>query len=150
MNKLAFKKKLIESCVEILQKNYEAAAFEMNDALQAANESGPPKDRYDPFRSQMLRRRNMFAEQCAKSLADIETIKKIDLEQLNDNVSFGAVVITSAHRLFFAISLGKIEIDGEMFFVSSIKTPLFEVIKNKTTGDEFIFNAQKFHITDVF
>jgi len=150
MNYLDFKKLLIKNCHEILMNNFKAAETEMNAALQAANESGPPKDRYDPFRSQMLNRRNMFAEQCNKILSDAEILKKINTNETLNEIHFGAVVLTNSHKLFFAIALGKVKIKNEVYFVASTQTPLFEAMKNKTTGDEFVINCQKFIITDVF
>jgi len=150
MNRLEFKKALIEKCLLILKENFKAAASEMNEAQQAANEAGPPKDRYDPFRSQMLRRRNMFAEQCQKILDENEMLNKINKNKTNEKVTFGSIVITSGHKLFFAIPLGKVDLNGEIFFVASLQTPLFEAMRNKTVGDVFEINLNKFRIIDVF
>ena len=71
MKKTALKKIIIDRCLQRLEDNYKTAMSEVNETQQAANETGPPKDRYDPFRSQMLRRRNLFAEQCQTILNEI-------------------------------------------------------------------------------
>jgi hypothetical protein len=150
MNRSELKKAIIDKCLQQLEDNYKTAVAEVNETQQAANEAGPPKDRYDPFRSQMLRRRNMFVGQCQNILKEIEIIKKIDAGIKNEHVSFGAVVITSGHKLFFAIPLGKIEVNKETYFVASTQTPLFEVMKNKSSGDSFEMNKNKFKILDIF
>ncbi|HNV95178.1 MAG TPA: hypothetical protein PKG63_01790 [Bacteroidales bacterium] len=144
------KKLILDRCKSLLNEKLLNAENEMKEAQQAANEVGPPKDRYDPFRSQMLRRRNLFAEQYQLIVNDMELLNKINPETLNDEVSFGAVVKTNAHRLFFAVSIGKIEINNETFFVASTQTPLFEVMKGKKVNESFEFNKNSFQITEVF
>lgn len=150
MNKLSQKKKIIDICLQMLDKKYQAAETEMKEAIQAANEVGPPKDRYDPFRSQMARRQNMFLGQCQKITKEKEILKRIDTTLIHDNVTFGAVVISSEHKVFFATSIGKIDIGKETFFVASCDTPLFKAMQNKRTGDSFEINGRKFTILDVY
>lgn len=150
MDKLAFKSEIINKCIEILLEKYKINDAEMKEAQQAANDAGPPKDRYDPYRSQMLRKRNLLAEKTQQVLDDLEMVRKIKPE-LTDRVMFGSVVITSIHKLFIAVSLGKIKLDNdEIIQVISIHTPVYEVLKNKRSGDVVIFNQNKLLIKDVF
>jgi len=144
------KKNIIAKCIETLQLNYKVAEAEMKEASQAANEVGPPKDRYDPFRSQMARRQNMFMDQCKKILDNIETLKRINTYLPVENVAFGAIVRTSEHKVFFAVSFGKIEVEEEVYFVASNQTPLFEAMKGKKAGDHFEMNNKQFKILEVF
>lgn len=147
---LEFKRKLLESCLSILSEKLHHAENEIKEAQQAANEVGPPKDRYDPFRSQMLRRRNLFAEKYQLLEKDMELLTKINPENSCNEVTFGAVVKTNAHKLFFAVSLGKVNVHNETFFVASTQTPLFEAMKGKKAQESFEFNKIKFTILEVY
>lgn len=147
---IELKIRLVEQCKTLLNEKLIHAENEMKEAQQAANEVGPPKDRYDPFRSQMLRRRNLFAEQYQLLIKDMELLNKINTENICHEVSFGAIVKTNAHLVFFAVSLGKVEIDNQHFFVASTQTPLFEAMKNKKANESFELNKNKFTILEVF
>ncbi|NLJ07524.1 MAG: hypothetical protein GX437_07635 [Sphingobacteriales bacterium] len=149
MDKLGLKTEIIEKCMVMLQEKFKIHEAEMKEAQNAANEAGPPKDRYDPYRSQMLRKRNLLAEQCQQVLDELEILKKIN-PVVNDKVMFGSVVITNLHRLFIAVPLGKVEVQNEVYHVISVHTPLFEALKNKKAGDPVIFNQNKILIADVF
>lgn len=92
----------------MLSEKLRTAENEMKEAQQAANEADPPKVRYNPFRSQMLRRRNLFTEQYQMLVKDMKLLQKNNPIAVFNQVSFGSVVKTNAHNIFFAISLGKV------------------------------------------
>ena len=150
MDSTALKKAIIDKSLQLLDEKYKAASAEMKEAAQAANEVGPPKDRYDPFRSQMARRQNMFMEQCRKILDDKEVLKRIDSSVAHNQVTLGSLVITTGHKVFFAISLGKVVVEGTEYFIASCETPVFMNMQNKKAGESFEMNGIKFEILEVW
>jgi septation ring formation regulator EzrA len=150
MNKLEIKKKLFDACLHHQNEVIENLKELMSDAQESANDYGMPKDRYDSYRMQLLRKRDMYGQQLEKALEEIVILKKIDISKENKDVSFGAVVITDAQKLFISISLGKIEIEGETFYAVSVKVPFYDVIKGKKKGNTFDFRAKQYKVVDVF
>ena len=143
------KYRLIEKCLQMLNERADNAKKAMDDLQQSANEYGLPKDRYDSFRAQVLRKRDLFAEQYQKSMDEIELIKKINPSKQSEKVEFGSLVITNKQKLFVSISLGKIELENEQFYAISTQVPIFKAIQNRKTGDKFEFNGNKFEILEI-
>jgi len=150
MNKQELKQLLIEKCKAIHLKTIENAQIVMDEAQQSANDYGQPKDRYDSYRAQLLRKRDMFGQQMEKSLKEIKVLEKIDVNREIDSVCFGSVVITQDQKLFISISSGKIEADGDTYFAISPLVPFYAPIKDKKKGDEFEFRGKMNKILDVF
>ncbi|MFP4621403.1 MAG: hypothetical protein ACLFM7_08835 [Bacteroidales bacterium] len=148
--KLERKKAIYNKCLEILENNAEIARNTMNEIQIDANEAEQEHDVFDGSRSELLRKRDIYAEQLQKAVADIHILKKVSFDGIEDKVEFGAVVITDKHNMFVALGLGKIEVDGETYFVISKDVPIYKAMEGLQKGDTFEFNNMKFEIKDVF
>lgn len=150
MDKLLFKKRLVETCIKEQDRVVEHAKLRMDDAQESANEYGQPQDRYDSYRTQMLSKRDMFAKQYCKAVEERNVLDRIDLDEENDQVSFGSVVVSNDQKLFISISLGKISLGGEEYFAISPLVPLFKSLEGLKKGDSFKFNGKQRKIEDHF
>ncbi len=150
MDKSEFKENLYSICFarqnEMIMHLKELIA----DAQQMANEYGQPKDRYDSYRMQLLRKRDMYGQQLEKAMAELDVLKKIDVTRKSKEVEFGSVVITNDQKLFISISLGKIEFEKEVYYAVSVKVPFYDAIKGKKKGADFVFNGKQNQIVEVF
>jgi 3-oxoacyl-ACP reductase-like protein len=149
-DKKAYKKRLIEACRESLTASAGNIKLAMDEAQNSANEYGVPKDRYDSYRTQILRKRDMFARQLQQAIDQIEILNKIDVKIVHEKVEFGSVVFTEKQKMFIATGIGKVEFEGEDVFVISPYVPVFEVMKGKKAGDEVDFRGMKNKILMVF
>jgi hypothetical protein len=150
MNKLEIKKNLFKACLHHQNEIVENLKDLMKDAQESANDYGMPKDRYDSYRMQLLRKRDMYGQQLEKALEEISILKKIDISKENKEVGFGSVVITNDQKLFISISIGKIEVEGDTYYAVSVKVPFYEVIKGKKKGKTFEFRGKENQIVEVF
>jgi hypothetical protein len=144
------KKLLVNECQRIQQEAVDSSKTAMNEAQVALNEYGPNKDRYDSFRDQLIGRRDMFAGQYQKALAEYNVLTRINPGVKNDCAEFGAVIITEKSNFFISISIGKVTIDGNLFYAISPNVPLYKVMKGLKKGDVFEFNKQKHKILDIY
>jgi len=149
MELIDIKIKLYQKCIEKQTNIVESAFAAMEEAQKAANEYGAPKDRYDSFRTQLLRKRDLHAEQYEKALKELDFLQKIKPEKKNNNIVTNALVITEKQKFYVSIGLGKIEIPEGVFFVISPLAPIFQALKEKTTGDSVVFNGQKIVILEL-
>lgn len=148
MNSL--KKRLIEKCKSIQLENINNLKMVIDDAQKSANEYGMPKDRYDSFRAQQMRKRDMFSQQLLKASEQFDTLNMINPEMEMNSVKFGALVITDTQKLFISISLGKIDLDGEDYYAISPLVPFFQAMENKNQGEFFNFRGIESHIKKIY
>lgn len=149
MELIDIKIKLYHKCVEKQKDIVESAFNEMEEAQKMANEYGPPKDRYDSFRAQLLRKRDLHAGQYDKALKELEFLQKLDPRTINEKVYLNTLVITNIQKLYISIGIGKVEIPEGVFYVISPQAPIYQAIKEKTTGDTVVFNGQKITILEM-
>ena len=148
--KLEFKKDLYDRCMEILEESAETAREQMNEVQEDANEAEQEHDVFDGSRSELLRKRDIYAEQLQKAVDEIQILKKVSFEGISEQVEFGAVVITNKQDMFIALGLGKVTLDNDTFFVISKDVPIYKAMEGLKKGDEFTFNNMKFTIKDLF
>jgi hypothetical protein len=150
MNRLELKRELVEECKTQQQKVVSNLKMVMSEAQQSANEYGPPKDRYDSFRMQQLRKKDMYGQQLEKALSELYALEKIDLKKEMNVTGFGSVVFTKDLKIFISIGLGKLQLGKEDFLAVSIMVPLAKAVTGKQKGDKTEFNGKIIDIIDVF
>ncbi len=150
MEKQDIKKKLLDDCYTQVNSIIENLKSLMLETQDSANEYGQPKDRYDSYRMQLLRKRDMYGQQLEKAMEEQTVLKRIDINKTVTEIGFGAIVITDEQKLFVSISTTKIHLGDDIYFPISIKVPFYQVIKGLKVGDKFTFNAKEHIIKDVF
>lgn len=150
MDKLTYKRKLVEKCLEQQDRNVLNAKSAMDDIQESAVDYGQPQEHYDSYKSQLLRKRDVFARQYEQTKIDRELLNKIDIEKECKTAGFGAIVVTDVQKFFICISLGKINFDNEIIFGISPKVPLYRVMDGLGKGNTFEFNGKKYLIKDIY
>ncbi len=150
MDKLKLKERIITTCRQIVDEKAGQLREAMQEAQNAANEYGPPKDRYDSFRTQLLRKRDMYGQQLARINEQIKALDGIDTSKTMNIVSYGAVVITEFQKLFISTGVGKFEIDGAVYYAISGIVPVYKAMEGLKAGETFEFNGRRIKILDVF
>jgi len=146
---IAIKTRLVDACRKKLTDSGLNLQQAMDDLQQQSNDYGAPRDRYDPFKTQLLRRRDMLAQQLAKELQELKILEKIDLNSQCTDIRFGAIAMTPDYNYFIAVGLGKIETTDGVFYAISMQVPLYEAIKGKKAGESVIFRGKKIEIQKV-
>lgn len=143
------KAKLLTKCIEQQTEVIKQLQQEITDAQNQANDYGQPKDRYDAFRTKLMRQIELYAGQLDKANIVINTLQKIDSEKETTVVEFGALIITNKQKLFVSAGLGKVDIDEGVYYAISPHVPIFNVLKGKKVGDEVVFNGMKIMINEI-
>ncbi len=144
------KQKLQKKCRKLVLDTIEYLKAEIDDCQKTANDYGLPKDRYDSFRAQLLRKRDMFSQKLVKNNEQLVLLDRIDFTKKLSSVEIGALVITENQNLFISIGLGKIEIDGETYYAISPAVPVYKAMDGKKAGEEFEFNGRKNTILEIY
>jgi hypothetical protein len=122
----------------------------MEDAQQSANEYGAPKDRYDSFRAQLMRKRDMLAQQLSQVEEELRFLRQIKPGVVSTRVEHGALVVLNSQILYILIGIGKVILDDITIYVVSPVVPLVEAMKDIKPGDSFSFRGQTMAIKEIF
>ena len=155
------RQQVICSCIEQQEHIANVAKQEMDSAQQQSNDYGANVDRYDSYRTKMLRSRDMYAKQYSNALAGIRALQ--DLQKLPpfDTVAHGACVVTDRQKFFLSIGAGKFSVTSsgcvagaprppEVWFAISAQTPIYLAVKGHKVGDSFVINGQSQTIKEIF
>lgn len=148
-DKILYKRKLIETCRKYLMKTADNLRTAMEDAQHSANEYGQPKDRYDSYRIQLLRKRDLLARQYQQALEQLNVLDKIGTEKLHKKVGFGSVVFTNEQKIFVSTGIGKINFEDEIFYAISPMVPVFNAMKGLIKGESYTFREKKITVLDI-
>ncbi|RPH32698.1 MAG: hypothetical protein EHM93_08235 [Bacteroidales bacterium] len=149
MDLIELKIKLHQMCVEKQRDILDNAKAAMDEAQIAANEYGAPRDRYDSFRAQLLRKRDLHAAQYEKAMNELDFLEKLDPSNQNKELTINTLVITNKQKFYVSIGIGKITLPEGEFYAISPLAPIFQTLKGKTTGDTVVFNGQKITILEL-
>lgn len=143
------KKELISACFDEIDERADSLRKVMDDAQQSANDYGQPKDRYDSYRTQLLRKRDMFGQQLHKILEQKNILERLDTDKATDTVELGALVVTNNQTIFVSIGLGKFPFNGNDYFVISPGVPFYKAMEGLKAGDAFEFRGQQCKILEI-
>ena len=146
---ITIKEKLLAKCIELKEDSEINVLAAMNDAQQSANEYGAPRDRYDSFRAQMMRKRDMLAQQLSVLGEEIRYLRQIKPGTVSKKVEAGALVKLDNQILYIVAGIGKIVIDDGTFFVVSPVVPLVAAMQNLKAGDTFTFRGAAMKIIEI-
>jgi len=143
------KEKLLARCIEIKEESETNILAAMNDAQQSANEYGTPRDRYDSFRAQLMRKRDMLAQQLAAVDEELRYLRQIKPANILSKVESGALVRLDSQTLYILAGIGKIIVDNEIYYIVSPVLPLVMAMKNLKQGDLFSFRGTTMKIIEI-
>lgn len=145
---------VICSCIKHQEQIAFVAKQEMDSAQQQSNDYGANVDRYDSYRTKMMRSRDMYAKQLSNANAGLRVLGDLQKMPPLDTADHGAIVITDRQRFFMSIGLGKfqVESDGkkEDFYAISAQTPVYMALKGKKSGDSITINGLTHTIKEIF
>lgn len=116
----------------------------MKHAQDSANaeEKSSAGDKYETGRAMAQIERDKAAHQLEEALKLKSILNQINPVAVVNKVTQGSLVITEANRFYLAISIGKIEVDGEDFLVIAPTSPIGQTLLHSKVGDQFTFNKQ--------
>lgn len=143
------KEQLLARCIEIKEESETNILAAMNDAQQSANEYGAPKDRYDSFRAQLMRKRDMLAQQLSAIEEEIRFLRQIKIGNKSTKVEAGALVQLNNQTLYIIVGIGKIVLNDKIYYAVSPVVPLVTAMRDLKAGDSFSFRGTSMQIIEI-
>jgi hypothetical protein len=141
---------VICSCIQQQEHIANIAKQEMDSAQQQSNDYGANVDRYDAYRTKLMRNRDMYARQYSNAQTGVRYLQDLLKLPPFDTVEHGAVVITDKQAFLLAIGAGKFMVGKRVFFAISAQTPIYMALKGRKVGDEIVFNGQSQTIREIY
>ena len=142
--------KVICSCIEQQEHIATIAKQEMDSAQQQSNDYGANVDRYDSYRTKMMRSRDMYARQYSNAQTGVRYLQDLLKLPPFDMVEHGACVVTDRQNFLLSIGAGKFMVGNQVWFAISAQTPIYAALKGKKVGDGIVFNGQSQTIKEIF
>lgn len=144
------RQQVICSCIEQQEHIASIAKQEMDSAQQQSNDYGANVDRYDSYRTKMLRSRDMYARQYSNAQTGVRYLQDLLKLPPFDKVEHGACVVTDRQKFLLSIGAGKFNNGNEVWFAISAQTPIYLALKGKQVGDTIVFNGQSQTIREIY
>ena len=148
---------VIQALISHQQHIANVAKQEMDSAQQQSNDYGANVDRYDSYRTKMMRARDMYAKQLSAANASLRFLDEALHMKPFDSAEHGAIIITDKQRFFMSIGAGKFVVKDhdsptgmQYYFAISAQTPIYLAMKGKTVGDSFVINGITQTIKEIF
>ena len=106
-------------------------------------------DKHETGRAMVHLEQEKAVKQMANNQALQNVLDKIDAALSTQVVSIGSLVITNKLRFFVSVPLGKINFDGQDYFLISLTAPLAKSFVGKQKGDRVSFNGQDYLIEEI-
>ncbi len=78
-----------------------------------------------------------------------QQINRINSNNISEIVCLGSVIQTEQTNYYLAISIGKIETNGGIYFAISVQSPIGKLLLGKSKGDLLTFNNQQILIESI-
>ena len=144
------RQQVICSCIQQQEHIATIAKQEMDSAQQQSNDYGANVDRYDSYRTKMMRSRDMYARQYSNAQSGVRYLQDMLKLPPFDTAEHGACVVTDKQNFFLAIGAGKFMVGNQVYFAISAQTPIYRALQGKKVGDSLVFNGQSQTIKEVF
>jgi len=148
---ITIKEKLHLACEEHILQKIEVAQREMNSAQEAANNESKSTagDKHDTARAMM----HIQKEQNARLLADANQLQ-IGLAKINPQISLdsavlGSLVQTNHETFYISVGLGKITVEGTVYYALSVQSPLSKAMAGLKSGNTFQVNGREYRIESI-
>lgn len=152
MTALELKKELKLACerfvlakLETIQKTIQSN----KDSLDSESKSSAG-DKHETGRAML----QLEMEKAGQQLSQVQQMKlmveKINVTKLTDVAALGTIVKTNVGNYFIGISIGKVTVLKEDYFVISPGSPLGRLIVGLKGGDEFSFNGKSQKVIHLF
>lgn len=144
------KRQLHLRCVELINQRIAAAKQTMDDAQASANQEDKSSagDKYETGRAMAQIARDQAAQQLDESLKLKQVLDQINLLIPSTRVGLGSLVITDKNHFYISVSIGKVRIEEQEYFVISPQSPIGKLLLNKRVNDTINFNQQQ-HVISV-
>ncbi len=147
----SIKQQLFQQCEAYVAQKIAAAQKGMQDAQNAANNETKSSvgDKYETGRAMMHLEKNKYAIQLGEAIQLKQQLSEITPTKHCEVVENSSLIKTNKGNFYIAISLGKVALEGEKYYVVSLASPLGKALYQSKKGDSVAFRNIKYQILEL-
>ena len=139
---LEIKQQLLKSCFQFVENKHKtiskSIASNKNDLFSETKSSAG--DKHETGRAMIQLEMEKAGQQLSEVSKMQEVLNRINVEKGSEVVCLGSLIITNKGNYFLAISIGKIVLDTNNYFVVSAQAPIGKQLLGKKVGEIIAFN----------
>ena len=150
-NSTSIKEKLYQACND----NIDQRIKRLDERLESIKESirnetkSSVGDKHETGRVMMQLEAENTKAQFASALEVKRGLASIDASTTFHTAQKGSLVITDRAKYYIAIGVGKVVIEGIVYYCISPQAPIAKALKGKQEGDEVSFNGRRMFLKEV-
>lgn len=142
---LNIKQQLLNACTHFVENKHttisKSIASNKNDLFSETKSSAG--DKHETGRAMIQLEMEKAGQQLAEVNLMQEVLNKITIENTSEVICLGSLVKTTKGTYFLAISVGKVVVEQQDYFVVSAQSPIGKQLLGKTVGAVIPFNQAK-------
>ena len=148
MNEVNLKQELLAACQDKVGEMIKRIEKELDNYRLASSEETKSSagDKYETGREMLQQEMTKIALQLDNAFKLRKTLVLIDPKKPNQKIQLGSLVKTVQSNFFISISLGKLELRGQIYYAVSAASPIAQAMLGRKEKESFEFNSQKFQI----
>ena len=145
------KQQLHQACTADVERRI-ATLENILAGIQASRENETKSsvgDKYETGRAMLHREEAQAHRQLLQALEDRRELNALKSDGVSDRVQRGSLVVTDRGSYYLAVGLGKVKVDGQLYFCVSAQSPIGRELLNREVGDVIAFNGTRQTIREV-
>ena len=106
-------------------------------------------DKFETGRAMMHAEEQKLKTQMHHAKIDLEILTTTASRTASDQIGPGNLVSTLQGTYLIAIGIGKVDIDGTVYYCISAESPIGIKLIGKSIGDTIEFNEREFKVTEI-
>jgi len=146
---MTIKKLLLQACRDNVEKritDYKNEIALLNEAIENNDKESEGEDSGNGKLLNDLEKNAGYLNEVLKTR---EFLAQINPNSTNTTAAIGSIVKTESIVFYLSTSVGQIDINKEVYYAISLQSPIGQLLKGKSTGDNFTFNDKNYTVLDI-
>lgn len=146
---MTIKKLLLQACKDNVEKritDYKNEIALLNEAIENNDKESEGEDSGNGKLLNDLEKNAGYLNEVLKTR---EFLAQINPNNTNTTAAIGSIVKTESIVFYLSTSVGQIDINKEVYYAISLQSPIGQLLKGKSTGDNFTFNDKNYTVLDI-
>lgn len=145
------KQQLLDHCRQYVAQRLATVSGAQEEIRQAMNEETKSSagDKHETGRAMMQLEQEKLSLQVAEVQQLLQVLDRIQLDDPPPGIGEGSLVLTDQGNYFIAISAGKLELDGKLYYLVSLASPIGIALAGRKAGEFFTFREKSIAILDL-
>lgn len=145
---IVLKHKLYGHCRKVVEERIAEAKNTMVEAQKAAEQETKSSagDKYETGREMLQQEQNKASLQLMELLKLKKGLDELNPARVCTQVEPGCLLQTDKGNFYFSVSLGQLNLEGQVFMVISPVAPLAQLLAGKTVGEQVQLNGRTYSL----